>query len=164
MTFPNKITITRICFIPVFALAAWTYGATVTNGHPDERLRVAAAGIFIFAAATDCLDGFVARRFNQRSRLGSILDPIADKGLVATAILVIVLGHWPDAFPAWFAVAVLGRDFLLGIGFLALFNAIRGVTLRPSLLGKTATVLQMTAILWVLLGVRWMAGRPGAMR
>jgi CDP-diacylglycerol--glycerol-3-phosphate 3-phosphatidyltransferase len=155
MTFPNKITVARICFIPVFALAAWAYGATVAKGQPDERLRVVAAGIFIFAVATDGLDGFIARRFNQRSRLGSILDPIADKGLVAAAVLVILLGHWPDAFPVWFAVAVLGRDFLLGIGFLTLSSSIRGMTVRPSLLGKAAIAFQITAILWVLLGLRW---------
>jgi CDP-diacylglycerol--glycerol-3-phosphate 3-phosphatidyltransferase len=157
MTFPNKITITRICLIPVFAFAAWTYGATVKSGHPDERLRVAAAGVFIFAAATDGLDGFIARRFNQRSRLGSILDPIADKGLVATAILVIVLGYWPDALPVWFAIVVLGRDFLLGVGFLTLSNSLRGVTIRPGRLGKIATVLQIIAILWVLLGFQWIS-------
>jgi CDP-diacylglycerol--glycerol-3-phosphate 3-phosphatidyltransferase len=157
MTFPNKITVARICLIPVFALAAWTYGATAASGHPDERLRVASVGVFIFAAASDGLDGFIARRLNQRSRLGSILDPIADKGLVATAILIIVLGHWPDALPVWFAVAVLGRDFLLGVGYLTLSNSIRGLTVRPSLLGKTATVLQITAILAVLLGFQWIS-------
>jgi CDP-diacylglycerol--glycerol-3-phosphate 3-phosphatidyltransferase len=157
MTLPNKITVTRICLIPVFALVAWMYGVTVANNHPDERLRRASAGIFILAAATDGLDGFIARRFNQRSRLGSILDPIADKGLIATAILVIVLGNWPNGFPVWFAVTVLGRDLLLGIGFLTLSNAIGDFTVRPSLLGKTATALQITAILWVLLGVQWIA-------
>ena len=107
MTLPNKITIARICLIPVFALVAWAYGASFGNGRPDERLRVAATGIFILAAATDGLDGFIARRFNQTTRLGSILDPIADKCLVATAVLAIALSQWPHAFPVWFAVAVL---------------------------------------------------------
>jgi cardiolipin synthase len=157
MTLPNKITVTRICLIPVFALVAWMYGVTVANNHADERLRYASAGIFILAAATDCLDGFIARRFNQRSRVGSILDPLADKGLIATAILVIVLGNWPNRFSIWFAIVVIGRDLLLGIGFLTLSNAIGDVTVRPNLLGKSATALQITAILWVLLGVPWIA-------
>jgi len=154
MTLPNKITIARICLIPVFAIAAWGYGASNGIGSPDERLRVAATGIFIVAAATDGLDGFIARRFNQRTRLGSILDPIADKCLVAVAILAIALGQWPDAFPLWFAIAVLGRDSLLAIGFFTLPNSIRILTVHPSLLGRIATALQITAILWVLLGIR----------
>jgi CDP-diacylglycerol--glycerol-3-phosphate 3-phosphatidyltransferase len=154
MTLPNKITIARICLIPVFAIAAWGYGASIGIGRPDERLRIAATGIFIVAAATDGLDGFIARRFNQRTRLGSILDPIADKCMVAVAILAIALGQWPDAFPVWFAVAVLGRDSLLAIGFLILPNSTRILTVHPSLLGRIATALQITAILWVLLGIR----------
>jgi len=154
MTLPNKITIARICLIPVFAIAAWGYGTSIGIGSPDERLRVAATGIFIVAAATDGLDGFIARRFNQRTRLGSILDPIADKCLVAVAILAIALSQWPDAFPVWFAIAVLGRDSLLVIGFFMLPNSIRILTVHPSLLGRIATALQITAILWVLLGIR----------
>ena len=157
MTLPNKITIARICLIPVFAIAAWGYGASIGIGRPDERLRVAATGIFILAAATDGLDGFIARRFNQATRLGSILDPIADKCLVATAILAIALGQWPDAFPVWFAVAVLGRDSLLALGFFMLPNSTRILKVHPSLLGKIATALQLTAILWVLLGIRSIA-------
>jgi cardiolipin synthase len=155
MTFPNKITVMRICLIPVFTLAAGTYCVTVANTNPDERLRLAAAGIFIFAAATDGLDGFIARRFNQTSLLGSILDPIADKCLIAAVLLVILLGGWPDPFPVWFAGTVLGRDLLLGIGFLTISSSFRGVIVRPSLIGKTAIVLQIIAILWVLLGLRW---------
>jgi len=154
MTLPNKITIVRICLIPVFALAAWGYGASIGIGRPDERLRVAATGIFIIAAATDGLDGFIARRFNQRTRLGSILDPIADKCLVASAIVAIALGQWPDTFPIWFAVAVLGRDSLLAIGFFILPNSTQILTVHPSFLGKIATALQIIVILWVLLGIR----------
>jgi len=154
MTLPNILTIGRICLIPIFALAACGYSASIEQGRSDERLRMAAAGIFVVAAATDALDGFVARRYNQRTRLGRILDPIADKGLIATAILTVVLGPWPDAFPVWFAVAVLGRDLLLAIGFLILSNSIRCITVRPSPLGKIATAFQIMTILWVLFGVR----------
>ena len=157
MTLPNILTIGRICLIPVFALAACGYSASIEQGRSDERLRMAAAGIFLLAAATDALDGFLARRYNQGTRLGRILDPIADKGLVATAILTIVLGPWPNAFPVWFAVAVLGRDSLMAIGFFILSNSIRGVTVHPSPLGKVATVFQIATILWVLFGIRWIS-------
>ena len=154
MTLPNKITVARILLIPVFALVAWRYGISFATGFPNERLRLAATGIFIVAAASDCLDGYAARRFNQRTRLGTILDPVADKLLVATAILSIAFGGWPDAFPVWFVLIVIGRDLLLAVGFLMLCRLKRSVTVRPNLVGKLATLLQMTAILWVLIGIR----------
>jgi cardiolipin synthase (CMP-forming) len=157
MTLPNILTVGRICLIPVFALAACGYSASIEQGRSDECLRIAAAGIFVAAALTDALDGFLARRYNQRTRLGKILDPIADKGLVATAILTIVLGSWHNAFPVWFAVAVLGRDSLMAIGFFILSNSKGGMTIRVSSLGKAATVFQITTILWVLLGIQWIS-------
>ncbi len=82
MTLANKITIARLCLIPIFGIFAWKYGTSVARGRPAECVRVIAAFVFIIIAAMDVLDGFIARRFNQRSRLGAILDPIADKGLV----------------------------------------------------------------------------------
>jgi len=154
MTLPNILTIGRICLIPVFVLAACGYSASIEQGRSDERLRLAAAGIFVVAAATDALDGFLARRYHQQTRLGRILDPIADKGLVATAILTILLGPWPNAFPVWFGVTVLGRDSLMAIGFFLLSSSIRGVTVHASPLGKVATVFQIATILWVLFGIR----------
>ena len=90
-----------------------------------------------------CLDGYIARRFNQRSRLGAILDPIADKGLVLTAIVVLALSNRSEDFPIWFPIAVIGRDTILVVGFLALSKAIGRVEIRPSKIGKTATLLQI---------------------
>ena len=154
MNLANKITITRICLIPVFGIFARQYGARVVRGRPAENVRLIAAFVFILAAAMDCLDGFLARRFNQRSRLGSVLDPIADKGLVITAIVVLALSNRSENFPIWFPIAVIGRDAILVIGFLALSKAIGRVEIRPSKIGKTATMLQIASILWLLLGIR----------
>ena len=153
MTLANKITIVRLCLIPIFGIFAWRYGASVVRGRPAERVRVIAAFVFILAAAMDGLDGFIARRFNQRSRLGAILDPIADKGLVITAIVVLALSNRSEDFPIWFPIAVIGRDAILVTGFLALSKAIGRVEIRPSKIGKTATLLQIAAILWLLLGI-----------
>jgi CDP-diacylglycerol--glycerol-3-phosphate 3-phosphatidyltransferase len=158
MTFANKITITRLCLIPIFGNFAWRYGTSVVRGRPDECVRVIAAVVFILAAAMDGLDGFIARRFNQRSRLGAILDPIADKGLVMTAILVPALSNRSQDFPIWFPIAVIGRDAILVIGFLALSKTIGRVKIRPSKIGKTATLLQVASILWLLLGIRRIGG------
>lgn len=154
MTLANRITIARLCLIPVFGIFAWQYGARVVRGRRSEHVRVIAAFVFILAAAMDGLDGFLARRFNQRSRLGAILDPIADKGLVTTAIVVLALSTRSKCFPNWFPIAVIGRDAILAVGFLALSKTIGRVEIRPSKIGKTATLLQVASILWGLLGIR----------
>jgi CDP-diacylglycerol--glycerol-3-phosphate 3-phosphatidyltransferase len=154
MKLANKITIARICLIPVFGIFAWQYGARVVRGRPAEYARMIAALVFILAAAMDGLDGFLARRFNQRTRLGAVLDPIADKGLVMTAIVVLALSNRSKGFPIWFPIAVIGRDAVLLIGFLALSKAIGRVEIRPSKIGKIATFLQIASILWLLLRIR----------
>lgn len=153
MTLANKITILRIALIPVFACFAWWYGRTAAEGQPQEWMRIGAAGVFLFAATTDGLDGFIARHFNQRSQLGSILDPVADKGLVLVAIVILSLGDWTDGFPLWFPLIVIGREALLFLGFVALTRTIGRVPIRPSWIGKGATACQILAILWVVLRV-----------
>ena len=153
MTLATKITILRIALIPVFAAVAWWYGRTVAEGQPQEWMRIGAAGVFIFAATTDGVDGFIARHFNQRSQLGSILDPIADKGLVLVAIAVLALGDWADAFPLWFPLVVIAREALLFFGFVFLTRTIGAVPIRPSWIGKAATACQILAILWVVMRV-----------
>jgi cardiolipin synthase (CMP-forming) len=154
MNLANKITILRVCLIPVFGTFAWQSGARAARGRPDARLRVIAALVFILAAAMDVLDGFVARRFNQRSRLGAILDPVADKGLVMTAIVVLAVNNRSKGFPLWFPISVVSRDAILVIGFLILSKAIGRVEIRPSKIGKMATLLQIVSILWPLIGIR----------
>jgi CDP-diacylglycerol--glycerol-3-phosphate 3-phosphatidyltransferase len=154
MTLANKITIARLCLIPMFGIFAWRYGASAMRGRRAESERLVAAVAFMLAAALDGLDGFIARRFNQRSRLGAILDPIADKGLVTTAIVVLAHHNRSGEFPIWFPIAVIGRDAILLIGFLGLTKAIGRVEIRPSKIGKAATLLQIASILWLLLGLR----------
>jgi len=82
MTTANKITLARIFMIPLFVMMAVYYGRSVARGQPLEWQRITAILIFIAAAASDGVDGYIARHYNQRSKLGEILDPIADKGLL----------------------------------------------------------------------------------
>src|SRR5438552_15035820 len=89
MTTANKITLVRIAMIPVFVALAIYYGESVRRGDPQEWQRFAAIIIFLLAAASDGLDGYVARRYNQRSQLGFILDPFADKGLLLIGIITL---------------------------------------------------------------------------
>ena len=141
----------RIGIIPAFAGLAWYYGYSALHPPAMEWARVGAAVAFGLAAATDGVDGYIARHLNQRSELGALLDPIADKGLILTAILV--LSSWESGLPLWFAILVIGRDFGLGLGCFVI-NAKRGhVTVRPSWSGKAAAVFQLIAIGWVLLGI-----------
>jgi len=146
MTTANKITITRILMIPVFVMMAIYYGRGVQRGEPQEWQRWSAIAIFVMAAASDGLDGYIARRFNQRSRLGVVLDPIADKGLLLTGIITLSVSNWAYEFPAWFAVLVVARDAVIVIGTLTLHFLNGSVHVRPSWMGKTATAMQMVAI------------------
>ncbi len=151
MTLANQITIGRILLIPVFVLFCVYYGQGVERGNPQEWQRLAAIGVFVLAALSDGLDGYFARHRNQRSRLGAVLDPIADKGLLLTAILTLSFGSWNHAFPLWFPVLVIARDavILTGCGVLYLLN--QRLDVKPSWTGKAATAAQMVAITWVML-------------
>ncbi|HEY0368786.1 MAG TPA: CDP-diacylglycerol--glycerol-3-phosphate 3-phosphatidyltransferase [Chthoniobacterales bacterium] len=161
MTTANKITIVRILMIPVFITLAIYYGQSVRAGEPQESLRLAAILTFLVAAVSDGLDGYVARRYNQRSSLGVILDPIADKGLLLSGIITLSVINWnatnPAAgqFPIWFPVLVISRDLVIVIGSAVLHLLNGTVVVRPRWTGKTATVLQMVAIGWVMLQLHW---------
>src|SRR5438876_5525024 len=113
MTTANKITVVRILMIPVFVTMAIYYGQSIQRGEPLEWQRFTAIAIFLVAAVSDGLDGYVARRYKQRSALGAILDPIADKGLLLSAIITLSISNWSDIdpeygrFPAWVPVLVI---------------------------------------------------------
>ena len=157
MTTANKITIVRIALIPAFVLMAIYYGQSIQAGDPQEWQRFAAIAIFLVAAVSDGLDGYVARRYNQRSALGVILDPIADKGLLLSAIITLSISNWNESdpnygkFPLWFPVLVITRDVVILVGSIVLHVLNGRVEVRPSWTGKVATVLQMAAIAWVML-------------
>ncbi len=156
MTFASKITITRILMVPVYAVLALAYGHTVKTGHPDESLRWWALGMFITAASTDGIDGWVARRFNQMSKFGAFLDPIADKSLLLTGVLVLSITDWGEGgwrLPAWFAVIVFLRDTLILVGVKYLQVNRYEVHISPHWSGKVCTASQMFALGWVMLKV-----------
>jgi CDP-diacylglycerol--glycerol-3-phosphate 3-phosphatidyltransferase len=127
------------------------YGRGLQAGHPKDWQRIAAIFLFMVAAASDGLDGYVARRYNQRSRLGVVLDPIADKGLLLAAIITLSFSNWTYEFPLWFPVLVITRDAVILIGTALLHYMVGQVQVKPSWIGKTATALQMVAISMVLL-------------
>ena len=164
MTTANKITLTRILMIPLFVLMAIYYGRGVQRGQPEEWQRVAALLLFAGAALSDGIDGWISRRFHLKSRLGAILDPIADKGLMLTAIITLSVTRWPYELPVWYPVLVIARDAFIvtGCGVLRFLN--HHLEVKPSLLGKTSTFLQMLSVALVMLQwhdpgpVVWLSG------
>ena len=116
-----------------------------------EWQRLTAILIFIVAAASDGVDGYIARHFNQRSKLGEILDPIADKGLLLAGIITLSVSNWNYEFPLWFPVLVIARDAIVVVGAVTLHLLNNEVRVRPSWTGKTATVMQMIALSLVML-------------
>jgi cardiolipin synthase (CMP-forming) len=114
-------------------------------------LRWAAIIVFVVAAASDGIDGYIARRYNQMSRLGVILDPIADKGLLLSGIITLSVSNWQYEFPLWFPVLVISRDIAIVGGVIAVHHITGSVKVKPSWLGKIATVAQMVAIGFVML-------------
>src|SRR5436305_9192557 len=161
MTTANKITLVRIGMIPVFVALAIYYGGGIQRGQPQEWQRFAAIIVFLVAAASDGLDGYVARRYNQRSSLGVILDPIADKGLLLSGIITLSISNWSEVdplygrFPAWFPVLVISRDAVILVGAAILHYLIGNkMKVKPHWTGKVATVAQMCAIAWVMLQLR----------
>ncbi|MDR3456972.1 MAG: CDP-alcohol phosphatidyltransferase family protein [Verrucomicrobiae bacterium] len=150
MTTANKITILRILLIPFFVVEIIYY---VRTGN--EACRLAGVLAFVVAAILDGVDGYVARRYHQWSELGTILDPLADKLLLVSAIVLLSFNNEPylRQFPLWLTGLIIGRDALLALGSLVLHLVAGKITVRPRLTGKVATVFQMLAVSWILL--RW---------
>lgn len=152
MTTANKVTILRILLIPFFVVEVLYY---VRTGNEMHRL----VAILCFAVASICdgVDGYIARHYNQWSELGTILDPLADKLLLVSAVVLLSFDHAPylDSIPLWLTGTIIGRDLLLLVGMGVIHLTIGKVKVKPSIIGKIATVFQMATVLWVML--KWPA-------
>ena len=148
MTTANKITISRILLIPLFVVEVLNYVKTGNDVH-----RVVALLTFGTAAILDGVDGYIARHFNQWSELGTILDPLADKLLLVSGVVLLSFDHAPllGQFPVWLTGTIIGRDLVILIGMIVIQMTVGKVTARPHVIGKIATVLQMISVLWLLL-------------
>jgi cardiolipin synthase (CMP-forming) len=146
MTTANKVTIFRILLIPFFVVEVLYYMKT-----GNETYRWFAITAFLAAAVCDGVDGFIARRFNQRSELGAILDPLADKLLLVSGIILFSLNdsHLGE-IPLWLTGTIIGRDLVVLIGMVVIQMTVGKVKVRPRAPGKIATVLQMLCIVWIL--------------
>ncbi|GEP46109.1 CDP-alcohol phosphatidyltransferase family protein [Brevifollis gellanilyticus] len=153
MTFATQITIFRILLIPVFISLAIYYGQSVIIGTPDESLRWWTIITFGTAALSDAVDGYIARHFNQMSKLGAILDPLADKLMLLSAIITLSFTGWRNHFPLWFPTLVIFKD-LVSIGGAFLINSLAGrCEIKPHWTGKVSTFAQFAAVLWLMLEI-----------
>lgn len=132
---PNLLTLLRICATPALVLLL------------DERAYQSALLLFLAAGITDGLDGFIAKRFNCITRLGALLDPIADKMMLLSAFVMLAL---IEDIPFWLLVVVVFRDILIVGGYLILVNLNVNVQMRPSQISKLNTFLQISLVTAIL--------------
>ena len=140
LTIPNLITLFRIILTPLFIIF-------LIQGNYGKALAV-----FILAGVSDLADGLIARTWQQKSRLGSYLDPLADKILMAASFVTLSIYH---LIPSWLTVVVLSRDVALALGVLIFRLADISLLIRPTLAGKWTTTFQLITVGFVLLNKIW---------
>jgi cardiolipin synthase len=144
------LTMLRLVLLPVFLYML--LADVGTSEHTNRRWAVV---IFAVMAATDKLDGYLARKLNQTSKLGTILDPLADKLLIACSVIALSI---PQIAPPHFrippavVIIIYGKDLLVAFGVLALLSLAGKVTITPRPLGKLGTFLQLALVISTLLG------------
>ncbi len=150
MNLPNLLTILRIFFVPLLVAVVVQERFQVGFFGFTVQSSFVALAIFLVAATTDLLDGYLARRWGQVTTVGTLLDPIADKLLISSALIALVQIH---LVPAWMVIVVVGREF--AISGLRGIAAADGYTIRASDLGKTKMVSQVIAVVLLLLSMRF---------
>ena len=146
----NRITIVRILLIAPFVICM----LKVNDPASGTTMRYSALLLFLFMAFSDAYDGYVARKRKEVTRLGSFLDPMADKLLMACAcILLSIQKTHIDGFvlPPTVAVLIIGKDFFLLIGFMILYFMTFQVKIVPIFIGRLATILQLTMVAAILI-------------
>jgi CDP-diacylglycerol---glycerol-3-phosphate 3-phosphatidyltransferase len=146
---PNYITLSRIAAIP---LIVWVLTTSYFGAPGDTRRVVLASGIFILASITDGLDGYLARRRGQITTMGMLLDPLADKLMVA-AVYITLIQLIPSIVSLWVAIIIVGREFLIS-GLRSIASS-EGFTIEASELGKFKMVIQIVSIVAAILALRW---------
>jgi len=136
MNLPNYITLLRVVLIPFF-INFMIYG-----------YYRSALAVFVAACVTDALDGMIARLTQSKTELGAFLDPMADKLLIVSAFVTLVL---LGMLPVWLVMIVVSRDVILVLGSLVIYFMGQELKARPSIIGKTTTVLQLTVVMLSLL-------------
>jgi len=138
---PNVITLTRIALVPVFALMLF------------QKRPFGALLVIFLAGLSDVLDGFAARRWHQRTKIGTLIDPLADKILLSTAFILLAVRSlgFTYVIPLWLVAVVIARDFIIVAGGFVIFLIQGRREFPPTVFGKISTVLQVATVFWVIL-------------
>ncbi len=136
MNLPNYITLIRVVLIPFFI-------NLMIYGYYRSALLV-----FLIACVTDALDGLIARLTQKKTELGAFLDPMADKLLIVSAFVTLVL---LGKLPVWLVIIVVSRDVILTLGGLVIYFTTQALRIKPSLIGKATTLLQLAVVTLSLL-------------
>jgi CDP-diacylglycerol---glycerol-3-phosphate 3-phosphatidyltransferase len=151
MNLPNLLTLIRIFLVPLVVAALVQQNLRLEIGN---KLLVAndffALTVFLAAAFTDILDGYLARRWKQVTTVGTLLDPVADKLLVSAALIALVEIR---LLPGWMVILIIGREF--AVSGLRSIAAAEGYTIKAGELGKSKMMLQVIGITLVMLSIRW---------
>lgn len=141
MNWANTVTIIRILIIPGFIISLVNF----INGN--DIYRIFAVILFAIASVSDFLDGFIAKVFNQETELGRFLDPLADKLLLISAFIMLVI---VKLIPVWVAIVVITRDIIILFGCIIIYLILDDIEIKPRVLSKITTFIQMITIFFVL--------------
>lgn len=140
MNLPNSLTVLRIFFVPLLVVVLLTRQPNWNFWGLPIHFEVWGVLILLMAAATDVMDGYIARKRHEITTLGILLDPVADKLLISAAFISLV---WMHLMPAWMAVVIIGREFIvMGLREIA---SVEGLVIPATALGKTKMILQVIA-------------------
>ena len=156
LSLANRITFLRLFCIPFFVLLLIYYDKGVRHGSGNDVLRITASLIFIVTFLSDALDGYIARSRNQITRLGTIIDPLADKALLLSGLVLLSYSSittYQVHLPIWFVWLVICRDVMLVVGAVVIHVIAGTVTVKPRISGKLTTFFQTFLIAWVMLNL-----------
>ena len=164
LSWASRITIARILLIVPFIICMLKINNTALSESTRDLMRYIATFVFLIMATSDAIDGFLARRNRQVTKLGAFLDPTADKLLMTSACLLLASqrGHVAGfTLPVTVVVLIISKDLLLLIGFIILYLITSQVRIVPVLIGKIATVLQLSMVAGILIAPEVSTVLPG---
>ena len=146
MTIPTRITLARLIMSPVFVVLTIKYNSTIKLGNPDVIYLYLAMLVFALAVISDALDGYLARKLNQQSRIGSFLDPIADKTLLLSATITLTFIDCGNPLPIFYTTLILSRELIQISGAIAIGAILGDIKVKHHWTGKFSTFMQVILI------------------